>query len=112
MKKGLFILAVASMALMGSCKSSKKGAWTDGDKKSFTKDCEAEIVKVKDTPDGKTIESMGVKIEDLAQKACDCAIKKIESNYENLKEADKDSKGTKAIGTECGAEAMKELMKK
>ena len=112
MKKGLFVLAVAAMALMGSCKSSKKGAWTDGDKKSFTKGCESEINKLKDSPDGKTIQSVGVNIEEFAKKSCDCALKKVEAAYESPKDAEKDKSGLTNIGSECGRDVMMQLMKK
>jgi len=112
MKKGLFILAVASMALMGSCKSSKKGAWTDTDKKAFNKGCVDEIVKMKDTPNGKTIQSVGVNIEEFAQKSCDCAIKKVEAAYDNPTSAGKDSQGLNTIGGDCGKDVMMQLMKK
>jgi len=112
MKKSLFILAVASIALMGSCKSSKKGAWQEGDKKEFAKSCEDEINKLKDTPNGKTIQSAGVNIEEFAKKSCDCAIKKVEAAYDNPKEASKDNGGLTKIGGDCGKDVMMELMKK
>jgi hypothetical protein len=112
MKKGLFILAVASMALMGSCKSSKKGAWVEGDKKAFAKTCEDEINKLKDSPNGKTIQAAGVNIEEFAKKSCDCAVKKVEAAYEGPKDAAKDNSGLTSIGSDCGREVMMQLMKK
>ncbi|KOY87500.1 hypothetical protein AD998_16375 [bacterium 336/3] len=91
---------------------SKKGGWNEQEKKKFVESCEAEIMALKDTPDGKTIQSMGVNIEEFAKKSCDCAIKKVEQNYENVTEASKDTEGLTKIGSECGGAVMKELMKK
>jgi hypothetical protein len=92
--------------------ASKKGAWNEEDKKKFIESCESEIMALKDSPDGKTIVSVGVKLEDFAKKSCSCALKKVEQNYENAVELGKDNQGLTKIATECGGEAMKELMKK
>ncbi|MCU0439702.1 MAG: hypothetical protein MUC49_17570 [Raineya sp.] len=113
MKKGLFVLAIASMSLMmGSCKSSKKGAWTDGDKKTFTKLCEESFAKEKGSANMKTIESVGVKIEEFTKKSCDCLLSKAEQQYDNVKAADKDASGITKIAGDCGGQVIQELMKK
>ena len=91
---------------------SRKGAWSAEDKKKFISSCEGEIIALKDTPDGKTIQSVGVNIEEFAKKSCDCAFKKVEQNYENALEATNDTEGLTKIGSECGGAVMKELMKK
>jgi hypothetical protein len=112
MKKHLFVLAIASLALVASCKSSKKGAWLDKDKSEFTKACEKEISTMKDSEDGKLIQSLGVNLDDFGKKSCDCALKKIEQNYDSPKEADKDSKGIDKIVKECSEDVMEQLKKK
>ncbi|MCU0439704.1 MAG: hypothetical protein MUC49_17580 [Raineya sp.] len=91
---------------------SKKGAWNEEDKKNFISSCEGEIMALKDTKDGQTIQGAGVSIEEFAKKSCDCAFKKVEKNYENVLEAGKDTEGLAKIGGECGGEAMNALMKK
>jgi|JI81BgreenRNA_FD_contig_91_240767_length_2019_multi_5_in_0_out_0_2 hypothetical protein len=91
---------------------SRRKKWSEKDKKAFTKGCVDEIVKMKDTPNGKTIQSVGVNIEEFAQKACDCAIKKVEATYDNPTSAGKDSQGLNTIGGDCGRDVMMELMKK
>ncbi|KOY87502.1 hypothetical protein AD998_16385 [bacterium 336/3] len=91
---------------------SRRGKWSEKDRKAFTKGCEDEINKLKDTPNGKTIQGAGVNIEEFAQKACDCAMKKVEQKYQDPKEANKDNEGLTNIGSDCGRDVMIELMKK
>ena len=91
---------------------SRKGKWSEKDRKSFVKGCENEINKLKDSPDGKTIQSVGVNIEEFAKKSCDCAFKKVEAAYHSPKDAEKDKSGLTNIGSECGGDVMIELMKK
>jgi hypothetical protein len=104
--------SATSKAVAKKEETSKKGDWSKEEKKKFIESCEMEIKALKDTPDGKTIQSVGVNIEEFAQKSCDCALKKVEQNYENATEASKDSEGLSKIGSECGGAVMKELMKK
>lgn len=92
--------------------SSKKGYWTADHEQEFIKDCEGEIMRLKDTPDGKKIQAVGVNIEEFAQKSCKCALDKVENAYEDINEAEKDSKGITKIGEGCGRDVMMELMKK
>jgi len=95
-----------------SSDASKKGTWTASDKSAFSKACEDEIMKLKDTPDGKTIQGAGVNLEEFAKKSCDCAIEKVEKGYESPSDADKDTPGMTKIGEGCGREVMTALMKK
>lgn len=91
---------------------SRRGKWSEKDKKAFTETCVDEIVKMKDTPNGKTIQSVGVNIEEFAKKSCDCAFKKVEAAYDNPTNAGKDSQGLNTIGGDCGRDVIMELMKK
>jgi|GEM_PF-3970429 hypothetical protein len=56
MKKVAMFLVL--MAFFASCKTSKKGAWSESDKKAFRDGCEGEIQNLKNTPDGKTISAL------------------------------------------------------
>ncbi|KOY87501.1 hypothetical protein AD998_16380 [bacterium 336/3] len=91
---------------------SKKGYWTTAHEEEFKKACEGEIMSLKDSPDGKTIQAAGVDIDEFAKKSCSCALDKVEKNYENIIDANKDIKGINEIGESCGKEVMIELMKK
>jgi len=82
------------------------------EKEIFAKACRDEIMKLKDSHDGRTIQEAGVNLEEFAFKSCDCAIKKVEKKYENPSDADKDLDGMTKISEECGRDMMMELMKK
>lgn len=92
--------------------TSKKGYWTTAHEEEFKKACEGEIMSLKDSPDGKKIQAVGVDIDEFAKKSCSCALDKVEKNYENIIDANKDIKGINGIGESCGKEVMVELMKK
>jgi hypothetical protein len=91
---------------------SKKGYWTTAHEQDFLKSCEAQIMALKDTKDGQTIQAVGINIEEFGKKSCSCALEKVEKNYENIIDANKDLSGINKIGEECGEEVMKEMMKK
>lgn len=109
MKKIVFLFVL--MAVFASCKTSKKGAWSESDKKAFREGCEGEIQRLKDSPDGKTIAAL-VSLEEFGKKSCDCALKKIEQEYENPNEAKKNDAGVDKIAQKCGEDVMIELMSK
>ncbi|MDX1903440.1 MAG: hypothetical protein SFU27_04720 [Thermonemataceae bacterium] len=100
-----------ALLIFAACKSSKKGAWVDSDKKEFSKSCEAEIQKLKDSPNGKTVAAMVGNLDEFAKKSCDCSLQKLEQAYESPKDAQKDNAGITKIGQECGKDVMLELMK-
>jgi hypothetical protein len=102
-------LLIVLLAFFASCKTSKKGAWVEKDKKAFIEGCEGEIKKMKDTPDGKTVAAL-VNLEEFGKKSCECALKKIEESYKNPTQAEKDKEGTDKIAQKCGADIMLELM--
>lgn len=91
MKK--LILFVATAALIVSCNSSKKGAWSDEDKKKAND----EMKKV-----GSSLDMLG----DKKQVFIDCYLEKIEDNYDNFEAANKDQKGCEKQATSCMQEVI------
>jgi len=77
MKK--MILAVSIIALISSCERSRKGHWTDSDKNAAKKDCKS---------GAKDLSEMEKGLFDV-NKFCDCAVDKIEKEYDNYNKADK-----------------------
>ena len=95
MKKFLSILFVAIIALatVACGPKSKKGAWVDADKKAFKDAMIAEFKK--DNTD-----------EALATKIADCAVAKIEAEFEDMVEANKAEAKLGEIGAKCAKEFM------
>jgi hypothetical protein len=71
---------------------SKKGKWSNADKKIFLDDCNG-VKEVKDL--GK-----------LGNELCDCMLKKSEMTFSNFKEADSDEQGMETIGLSCADEVV------
>lgn len=88
------LLFTSIMFILTSCATSKKGAWTEADKKK----ARAEIAKV----EGEIRESLG----DNTEKFIECCLVKVMETYENFKEANADYEGCEAIATKCAFDAM------
>ncbi len=86
-------LAVAAIAFLASCNSSKKGAWSQEDKDKAN----AEIKKVESSLDA---------LGDKKQQYIDCYLGKIEDNYNNFDEANKDQKGCEKLAMDCANEVI------
>jgi len=86
MKK--IITLVASLAFLVACNGSKKGAWSDEDKKKAND----EIKKVESSLDV---------LGDKKQVYIDCYLDKIEDGYENFDAANKDQKGCEKFAMDC-----------
>jgi hypothetical protein len=93
MKKLLFIsLSVLVLASCGS--GSKKGAWSDADKKKFDKtmeDASADLAPFGDKKDA----------------FIKCYYDKVQANFDNFDVANKDLEGCKKYATECATDVMK-----
>jgi hypothetical protein len=115
-KNSLFsAFVLATTLLVVSCgPTSKKGAWTEADKKTATDRCNKEMEKMKSSADMKSLADMGGDVSMFGTKVCDCITKKIEADYESL--ASIDNAKMEAIGATCGEEIakpmMEEIMKK
>ena len=104
-KIGIYAFAaVIGMSSLTSCggatsedeaKTSKKGAWTEEDK-------ERAITELNSKRD-EMVDMIG---EDNTDKIFDCAMEKIQANYDNFQEANSDYEGMREIGADC----MKELL--
>lgn len=85
--------SIAVSAMLVSCSGSKKGAWSDDDKK-------------KANDEMKKVESSLDILGDKKQQFIDCYLDKIEDNYDNFDAANKDEKGCSKLATDCMKEAM------
>jgi len=90
--KKVFI-AVAAIALLASCDSSKKGAWSKEEKDKAS----AEMKKIESSLDA---------LGDKKQQYIDCYLGKIEDNYNNFDEANKDQKGCEKLAMECANDVI------
>lgn len=79
--------------MLASCSGSKKGAWSDDDKK-------------KANDEMKFVEFALEKFGDKKQVIIDCFLEKVEDNYDNFDAANKDDKGCAKLATDCVKEAM------
>ena len=91
--KSIFI-TILSLSIL-SC-GSKKGSWTDEDKKKAS-----EYVKKSEG----SLEFLGTS----KQEFIDCYLEKVEKKYENFDESTSDSRGTDSLTASCFVEI---LMKK
>lgn len=85
--------SIAVSAMLVSCSGSKKGAWSDEDKKKLN----GEV---------KLFEFVFEKYGDKKQVIIDCILEKIEDNYDNFDAANKDEKGSSKLIDDCVKEAM------
>ncbi|MFM7682156.1 MAG: hypothetical protein ACKO7P_05350 [Bacteroidota bacterium] len=88
-----FFYSIALSAMLVSCSGSKKGAWSDDDKKKAND----EIKKVESS-----LDILG----DKKQKFIDCYLEKVEDNYDNFDAANIDEKGCEKLAIDCMKEAM------
>ena len=79
---------VASIAFLVACNGSKKGAWSDDDKKRANEEI-------------KKVESKLDILGDKKQGYIDCYLDKLENNYENFDAANKDAKGCEKHAMDC-----------
>lgn len=106
LKIGIFtfasMIAITSLTSCGGgseseeeAKTSKKGEWTDEDKERAI----AELNSKRD----EMVEMIG---EANTDEIIDCAMEKIQANYENFADADSDHEGMRQIGAECMTELL------
>lgn len=95
MKKTFIVLASLSLFVLASCGGSTKGNWSDDDKERAREELNSER------------DQMEVLIgKEKTDAFIDCAMEKIEANYENFEAADSDIPGMEKIGEECMTELL------
>jgi hypothetical protein len=90
-------------ALLISCETSKKGKWTDADKKKARTEIEKGFSKLSE--EDKALFGSS----ELRNKIINCAMSKFEQNYSSFSAADSDEQGVDRIGEECLLELMGEF---
>lgn len=95
MKKTFIVLASLSLIVLTSCGGSSKGNWTDEDKEKARSEMNSERAQM-DALIGK----------EKTDAFIDCAVEKVEENYDNFDAADSDREGIEKIAEDC----MKEIM--
>jgi hypothetical protein len=90
MKKMIF--SVLIILLLASC-GSKKGSWTDEDKKKAS-----DHIKKSEG----SLEFLGTS----KQEFIDCYLEKVEKKYDNFDESTADSKGTDSLTASCFVEIL------
>lgn len=93
MKKNILLVVVLMLALTACGPKSKKGAWLDVEKTAAKTAC-AEAVKTIDA-------SLA---EDVATKACDCAVTKLEAEFESNADVAKMAEKATEIYNACVTE--------
>jgi hypothetical protein len=91
-------------ALLISCETSKKGKWTDADKKKARIELEKEFSKMNNE------DAAVFSTKELRDKFINCAIAKAEQTYSSFEDADSDETGMYQIGYNCGLALAAELM--
>ncbi|NCA22962.1 MAG: hypothetical protein EBS86_17780 [Crocinitomicaceae bacterium] len=91
MKK--IFLMVSAVVLLAACNGSKKGAWSEDDKKLANE----EIKKA-----GSSLDALG----DKKDAYVDCYLEKLEDNYENFDAANSDQKGCEKHAMDCATEII------
>ena len=91
-------------ALLISCETSKKGKWTDADKKKARTELEKEFSKLNEE------DAAVFSTKELRDKFINCAIAKAEQTYSSFEDADSDETGMSKIGYNCGLALAAELM--
>ena len=82
--------------LLISCETSKKGKWTDADKKKARTELEKEFSKLNEE------DAAVFSTKELRDKFINCAIAKAEQTYSSFEDADSDETGMSKIGYNCG----------
>jgi hypothetical protein len=77
MKK--LLIAFTILAAISSCERSTKGHWTESDKSKALKDCKS---------GAKDLSELEKEMIDV-DKFCNCAVEKLEKEYDNFSKADK-----------------------
>ena len=95
MKKTFIVLASLSLIVLTSCGGSSKGNWTDEDKEKARSEMNKERAQM-DALIGK----------EKTDAFIDCAVEKVEDQYDNFESADTDRDGIEKIAEEC----LKEIM--
>jgi hypothetical protein len=96
MKKIILTVGVLSLSLMFvvACgPKSKKGAWTDADKKKFNDICLGD----------EKIKELGEPGKEL----CDCMIKKAEAQFDDFNQCNSDETADEKIAMDCADEVVK-----
>lgn len=92
MKKIIFLASF--VAILASCAAgSSKGKWNAEDKEK----AQAAV---------KSVDSQLSALGDKKETFVNCYLEKVENNYDNFAEADKDIEGCKTLATECMTEIM------
>ncbi|HYG52105.1 MAG TPA: hypothetical protein VD905_14435 [Flavobacteriales bacterium] len=92
--KKLFFISLSVLVLASCGGGSKKGAWSEADKKKAD-----EEIKKADAD----LAAFGDKKDAFVK----CYLDKIEDNFDNFDQANKDLEGCKKYATECAQEVMK-----
>jgi len=79
---------IASVAFLVACNGSKKGAWSDEDKKR----ADDEVKKVESSLDV---------LGDKKEAYINCYLDKLENNYKSFDDANKDQKGCEKHALDC-----------
>lgn len=87
MKKALILASLCAVVVFSSC-GSKKGKWSDADKKKFSETCLAAAKAAK------ADDAMGKKV-------CDCALPKAEAAADNAAAFALDKAANDAFTAEC-----------
>jgi hypothetical protein len=100
--KGTMLLFAA--AILVGCETSKKGKWTDADKKSVRREIEKSLLEEGD-------EAAFFQDKEIREKFLDCSVSKLEQQYSSLTAANKDLEGCKKIGEECALALLGDMLK-
>jgi hypothetical protein len=100
--KGTMLLFAA--AILVGCETSKKGKWTDADKKSVRSEIEKSLLEEGD-------EAAFFQDKEIREKFLDCSVSKLEQQYSSLTAANKDLEGCKKIGEECALALLGDMLK-
>lgn len=100
----LLLITMSSMILF-SCNGSKKGKWSEADKKKFYSEAKKEI--------GSSFEDMGLD-KQMETDVLDCYFEKCQNQYSSYNDADKniDDEQAKKITDECTKILMSKYIKK
>ena len=98
--KKLLIVALLITTILTSCNSSKKGKWSEDDKKKFHAEMKKGMAEVKDID------------KETATKVFDILFVKCQENYSSFAEANSDKKGTEKLVLETIQEYLANGSKK
>lgn len=95
MKKTFIAIAALSLLVLTACGGSTKGNWTDSDKDAAREALDAQKSSLESLVGAEKTEQI-----------IDCALEKIEAQYENIDALNDDKEGLSKIGEDCAMEAM------